>query len=60
MQRQYELACGTERLLTNVRTQSQYMACRPPPNNTEWKLLALPARLGGIALANPTQASCKH
>jgi len=30
---------------------------RPPPNNTECDLLALPARLGAIALANPTQAT---
>ena len=30
---------------------------RPPPNDCERNLLALPARLGGIALANPTQAS---
>ena len=27
---------------------------RPPPNDIERNLLALPARLGGIALANPT------
>lgn len=27
---------------------------RPPPNDMERDLLALPARLGGIALANPT------
>lgn len=30
---------------------------RPPPNESERDLLALPARLGGIALANPTQAT---
>ena len=30
---------------------------RPPPNETERELLALPARLGGIALSNPTQAT---
>ncbi len=30
---------------------------RPPPNDCERNLLALPARLGGIALANPTQAT---
>ena len=30
---------------------------RPPPNDTEQDLLALPARLGGIALVNPTQAT---
>ena len=30
---------------------------RPPPNNMERDLLALPARLGGIALANPTHAT---
>ena len=30
---------------------------RPPPNDIERDLLALPARLGGIALANPTQAT---
>ena len=30
---------------------------RPPPNDTERDLLALPARLGGIALVNPTHAS---
>ena len=30
---------------------------RPPPNDTERDLLALPARLGGIALVNPTQAT---
>jgi len=30
---------------------------RPPPNNTERVLLALPARQGGIALADPTCAT---
>ena len=30
---------------------------RPPPNELERDLLALPARLGGIALANPIQAT---
>ena len=30
--------------------------CRPPPNDIERNLLALPARLGGIALVSPTQA----
>ena len=30
---------------------------RPPPNDIERDLLALPARLGGISLANPTQAT---
>ena len=30
---------------------------RPPPNDIERELLALPARLGGLALANPTQAT---
>ena len=30
---------------------------RPPPNDMERDLLALPARLGGIALANPTHAT---
>ena len=30
---------------------------RPPPNDTERDLLALPARLGGIALVNRTQAT---
>ena len=30
---------------------------RPPPNDTERDLLALPAKLGGIALVNPTQAT---
>ena len=30
---------------------------RPPPNTSERDLLALPARLGGIALANPTKLS---
>jgi len=30
---------------------------RPPPNNTERGLLALPARQGGIALADPTRAT---
>ena len=30
---------------------------RPPPNEMERELLALPARFGGIALANPTQAT---
>ena len=30
---------------------------RPPPNDIERDLLPLPARLGGIALANPTQAT---
>ncbi len=29
---------------------------RLPPNDCERNLLALPARLGGVALANPTQA----
>ncbi len=32
---------------------------RPPPNDSEWNLIALPARLGGIALANPTQAAIR-
>ena len=30
---------------------------RPPPNDLDRDLLALPARLGGIALVNPTQAT---
>ena len=30
---------------------------RPPPNDLDCDLLALPARLGGIALVNPTQAT---
>ena len=30
---------------------------RPPPNDAERDLLALPARLGGIALVNPTQTT---
>ena len=30
---------------------------RPPPNETERELLALPARLGGIALSSPTEAT---
>ena len=30
---------------------------RPPPNDTERDLLALPGRLGGIALSIPTQAT---
>lgn len=30
---------------------------RPPPNDDERNLFALPARLGGLALSNPTQAS---
>ena len=30
---------------------------RPPPNDTEWELLALPARLGGIALVNQAQTA---
>ena len=30
---------------------------RPPPNDTEREILALPARLGGIALSIPTQAT---
>ena len=33
------------------------LTCRPPPNDTEHVLLVLPVRLGGIALANPTQAT---
>ena len=30
---------------------------RPPPNDLDRDLLALPARLGGIALVNPTQGT---
>ena len=30
---------------------------RPPPNETERYLFGLPARLGGIAMTNPTQAT---
>ncbi len=30
---------------------------RSPPNDTERDLLAMPARLGGIALTNPTQGT---
>ena len=30
---------------------------RPPPNETERYLFALPARLRGIAMTNPTQAT---
>ena len=30
---------------------------RPPPNDLDRDLLTLPARLGGIALDNPTQAT---
>ena len=30
---------------------------RPPPSEMEHDLLALPARPGGIALTNPTQAT---
>ena len=30
---------------------------RQPPNDIQRNLLALPARLGGIALASPTQAT---
>ena len=30
---------------------------RPPPNEMERDLLALPARLGGVALTNPTHAA---
>ena len=41
-----------------IRTKlAPALTSRPPPNDTERKLLALPARLGGIALSNPIQAT---
>ena len=41
-----------------VRTKlSPALTGRPPPNDTKRDLLALPARLGGIALVNPTRAT---
>ena len=41
-----------------IRTKlSVALTGRPPPNDTERDLLALPTRLGGIALVNPTQAT---
>ena len=45
-------------LETIIRTKLMpALTGRPPPNETECELLALPARLGGIALSNPTQAT---
>ena len=39
-----------------IRTQlAPALTGRPPPNDAERDLLALPARLGGIALLNPTK-----
>ena len=33
------------------------ITCRPPPSNSERKLLALPVSLGGIAIPNPVKQS---
>ncbi len=33
---------------------------RPPPNDSERELFALPARLGGLGLANPTVQSSRE
>ena len=45
-------------LETIIRTKLiPALAGRPPPNQTERDLFALPARLGGIAMMNPTQAT---
>ena len=49
---------GGDLNLAVIRTKlAPALTSRPPPNDTERELLALPARLGGIALSNPIQAT---